>query len=139
DLRSALSLKSRRYGNLNAPYLIVVGDGKGQIFGVQDARMALTEALFGDEIATWTPGVSEAKLDHARNGFWRGANGPRNAHVSGVILFPDPDIWGLRSPNKEPVLAINPWAKLSLPDLFKTLTHFEAKDDQWVLKTGTSI
>ncbi len=51
DIRAALVRKSRRYGKLDAPYLIVVGDGKEQLFSAETVRSALTEAVFGDERA----------------------------------------------------------------------------------------
>ncbi|MDO9298077.1 hypothetical protein [Bradyrhizobium sp.] len=45
DLRSALEVKSKRYGELEASYLIVVADAKGQLFGADSTKSALTEAV----------------------------------------------------------------------------------------------
>jgi hypothetical protein len=50
DLRGALDEKSDRYGTPNAPYLIVVADAKDQLFGKDSTKMAITEAVLGDEI-----------------------------------------------------------------------------------------
>lgn len=40
DVRAALVKKSRRYGTLDAPYLIVVDDGKEQLFSAETVRSA---------------------------------------------------------------------------------------------------
>jgi hypothetical protein len=67
DLRAALRNKSRRYGALDRPYLIVVADGKNDFFGKDSVNRALTEAVFGDEIVQFRGG--NAYLTHAKNGF----------------------------------------------------------------------
>lgn len=93
DLRNALELKSRRYGKFPAAYLTVVADGKGQLFGADSTKAAITEAVLGDETVQALEG-QPAEVTHANNGFWRGREKPRNTHVSGVLLFPDTGIWG---------------------------------------------
>ncbi len=85
DLRDALDEKSRRYGSLDKPYLIAVADGKSQFFSKDSIHTALTEAVFGDELVQFNGGT--ASITHAKNGFWHGPKGPRNQHVSGVLLF----------------------------------------------------
>ena len=122
DLRDALGEKSKKYGDLNAPYLIVVADGKDQLFSKNSVKSALTEAVFGDEIVQFKNGA--AHLTFARNGFWHG-QGARNRHVSGVILFPDTELWKLRNENRQPTLAVNPWARHRLPDTLRVLRRFE--------------
>jgi hypothetical protein len=138
DLRKALELKSKRYGNQGLPFLVVVADGKGQLFGADNAKTAITEAVMGDEVVESRVG-EEARLARANNGFWRGAIGPKNKHVSGVLLFPDAGIWGLRSEKLQPILAINPWADHPLPESLKALPHFEAEKDKWVHRDGGNI
>jgi hypothetical protein len=138
DLRHALNLKSRRYGKLQTPYLTVVADAKGQLFGADTTRSALTEAVLGDETVQWREGDA-AKVVHANNGFWRGREKSQNTHVSGVMLFPDTGLWGLRSDNLQPILAINPWADHALPDVLKVFSRYEAEDDKWIFKKGTNI
>lgn len=71
DLRNTLNLKARRYGKLAAPYLTIVADAKGQLFGAQSVKDAITEAVLGDEVVRWREG-QPAKVEHAINGFWRG-------------------------------------------------------------------
>jgi hypothetical protein len=138
DLRGALELKAKRYGGLQAPYLIVVADAKGQLFGVSDVKDALTEALLGDEIVRMRQG-EEAELARKYNGFWRGPKSPRNTLVSGVTLFPDIGVWGLRSDQLQPVLAFNPWAEHPLPDVLKVLGRFESENSQWKFITGMNF
>lgn len=138
DLREALNRKARRYGTIDSSYLIVVADSKEQIAGSDSVNDALTEAVFGDEVVQWSEGQS-AKPARAHNGFWFGREGPRNTHVSAVMLFPDTGLWGLRSENHQPILAINPWADRSVPDFLKTFRRFEAESENWILKDGQVV
>jgi hypothetical protein len=138
DFRGALELKAKRYGELQAPYLIVVADAKGQLFGADEVKDVVTEALLGDEVVHLREG-EDAKLARKRNGFWRKSRSPRNTHVSGVILFPDIGLWGLRSDQLQPLLAFNPWAVRPLPDFLKVLGHFEADDEQWKFREGKNF
>jgi hypothetical protein len=138
DLRDALELKAKRYGDLRAPYLIVVADSKKQIFGTNEVKDVLTGALLGDEIVQMRQG-EEPKLARRHNGFWRGPKSPRNKIVSGVMLFPDIGLWGLRSEHLQPILALNPWAECPLPDVLRTLGRFESKDEQWKFQEGRSF
>lgn len=102
DLRDALYEKSRRYGALDKPYLIAVADGKDQLFSKDSIHLALTEALFGDEIVRFKG--AEAHISHAKNGFWHGPKGPRNQHVSAVLLLPETGLLKLREEEWQPVL-----------------------------------
>jgi aspartyl-tRNA(Asn)/glutamyl-tRNA(Gln) amidotransferase subunit B len=137
DIRGSLNNKANRYGTLDAPYLIVVADAKDQIFGSDQARNAITEAVFGDEQVIAVGG--NFTLDFVRNGLWFGAQGPRNQHVTGVLLIPQTDIWKLREPNREPILALNPWASISLPDAIKNVRRLEAIDAKWEEHEGVSF
>jgi len=134
DLRQALELKSRRYGALDRPYLIAVADGKDQLFNKNSVDSALTDAVFGDEIVQFRNGT--AYDTRAKNGFWHGPNGPRNKHVSGVLLLPETGLWRLREENWQPILAVNPWAERQLPEALRTLRRFEADKDCWVFREG---
>lgn len=134
DLHGALDEKSRRYGALDKPYLIVVADGKDQFFSKDSIQAALTDAVLGDEIVQFNGG--NASVARARNGFWHGPQGPRNRHVSGVLLLPETGLWKLREEKWQPVLAVNPWAEHPLPDALRTMNRFEADGDRWVFKEG---
>ena len=135
DLREALEDKAKRYGDLNAPYVVVVADGKDQLFSKESIKSALTEAVLGDEIIQFRSGGS-AHQTFARNGFWHGAAGARNRHVSAVVLLPDTELWKLRNENRQPTLAVNPWARHRLPDALRTLPRFEPDNDLWVFREG---
>jgi hypothetical protein len=124
DIRDALGEKTRRYGALDRPYLIAVADGKGQLFSKASIHSALAEAVFGDEIVQFKGGAHE--ITRAKNGFWHGPKGPRNRHVSGVLLLPETGLWKLREEKWQPVLAVNPWAERPLPDALRTMSRFEA-------------
>jgi Ribosomal protein L7/L12 dimerisation domain len=128
DVRKALDEKSKRYGTLDAPYLIVVADAKDQLFTKESIESALTDAVLGDEIVQFQGG--KAWTTRAKNGFWHGKNGPRNRHVSGVLLLPRTDLWKLREDKWQPILAVNPWAERELPVELKTLKRFEAEENQ---------
>jgi hypothetical protein len=138
DLRGALQLKAKRYGELRAPYLIVVADAKGQIFGANEVREVLTGALLGDEVVQMRQG-EEPKLARNCNGFWRGRNSPRNSLVSGVMFFPNIGFWGLRSEQLQPVVAFNPWAEHPLPDVLRVLGRFESENADWKFKEGLNF
>ncbi|WP_457488909.1 hypothetical protein [Tardiphaga sp. P5_C10] len=138
DLRSTLDIKGKKYGKLKEPYLIVVADAKGQLFGEESTKTAISEAVLGDEVVQWREG-EEVKISRANNGFWRGREEPKNTHVCGVILFPDVGLWGLRSEKLQPILAINPWAKSHPPDSLRVLSHFEVLDNKWQFKEGKNI
>ena len=137
DIRAALYRKSRGYGEMKAPYIIAVADAKDQMFGKKQTRDAITEAVFGDERIVFVEG--QAEVDFAPNGFWRGTDGPRNRHVTAILFLPQIDIWKLRDPKWEPILAINPWATFPLPNSFKALTRFEAEQGKWVEREGKPI
>ncbi len=125
---------ARKYGALDKPYLIAVADGKDQLFSKDSINSALTEAVFGDEIVQFKG--STAHIAHAKNGFWHGPKGPRNQHVSGVLLLPETGLWKLREEKWQPVLAINPWAERPLPEALRTMRRFEADNGRWVFRKG---
>jgi hypothetical protein len=137
DIRGDLLDKSNKYGTLGAPFLIVVADAKDQIFGKSQAKDAITEAVFGDELVV-SVGDKFAR-DFARNGLWLGPEGPRNQHVTAVMLMPQTDIWKLREPNRAPILALNPWATSSLPDAIMGLRRLEATDSKWMDNDGKDL
>src|ERR1700688_840659 len=134
DLRAVLEDKSRKYGMLDRPYLIAVADGKDQLFNKDSVNLALTEAVFGDEITQFKNGT--AHVTHAKNGFWHGPNGLRNRHVSGVLLLPETNLWKLREEKWQPVLAVNPWAERQLPDALRPMRRLEEHNVRWALREG---
>src|SRR5262249_42728881 len=115
-----------------------VADAKKQLFGCSSVRETLSEALWGDETVQ-VRGGKEATLTSRKNGFWGQPGAPRNVHVSGVLLFPDSGIWGLRSGELQPVLAIYPFASQPLPSFFQSLHHFEAEGEKWIFRAGRNF
>jgi hypothetical protein len=132
ELCDALYEKTLKYGAIDIPYLIAVADGKDQIFGKNSVNRALTQTVFGDEIVHGGTGY----VTHAKNGFWHGPEGPRNQHVSGVLLLPQMGLWKLREENWQPALAVNPWAERPLPDALRLMKRFEADNGRWVVREG---
>lgn len=55
------------------------------------------------------------------------------------MLFPDMGVWGLRSNNLQPVLAVNPWAERPLPDVFWSFGRFLDEENKWAFKDGRNI
>jgi aspartyl-tRNA(Asn)/glutamyl-tRNA(Gln) amidotransferase subunit B len=138
DVRMALERKSRRYGKLATPYLIVVADAKNQLFRKNAVRDAIVEAVFGDErMAAVTGG--RPTLVHADNGFWFAAAGCRNQHVSAILLMPDAEIWKLREDRWQPLLAVNLRADFPIPDPIRGLMRLEADDKKWVPGEGKTV
>jgi hypothetical protein len=138
DVRKALDLKARHYGTLDAPYLIVVADAKDQMFGRDAVRSAITEAVFGDEVIDIDRN-GKIRTRHADNGLWRGSNGARNRHVSGVLLLPDIGLWRLREESRQPLLAINPWPARSMPRQLKRLKRLEVERGRWAVRDGELV
>jgi hypothetical protein len=134
EIRDALYEKTRRYGMLDQLYLIAVADGKDQLFGKKSVDSALTDAVFGDEIVQFKGNAFH--VARAKNGFWHGPNGPRNQHVSGLLLLPETGLWKLREERWQPVLAVNPWAERPLPDALRTIGRFEADEARWTFQEG---
>ena len=122
---------------MDAPYIIVVADAKEQLFGEEQIRNAITEAVFLDERMVVTDG--ESRREYAGNGFWHGNDGPKNQHVSAVLMIPKIGIWDLRENKWQPILAINPWAQNVVPEEFKALSRLEADDGKWVPREGENF
>ena len=116
------------------PYMIVVADAKEQLFNESHIKTAVTEAVFGDEQIVFAGDTFEH--DYSKNGIWNGPSGPRNKHVSAVLLLPKTGIWKLREENWQPIMAVNPWATFPIANSIKQLKRLEAIDGRWVLRGG---
>lgn len=122
SIRQALQNKGSKYGELNAPYLIVVCDNKDELAGGDHNADALLDAVFGSVITRFVrqnDGRMVGREERQRNGYW-GVNGdPRHRGVSGVLLLPRSDLWHLRDERWKPLIVRNPWATHPLSeDLF---------------------
>jgi GatB domain/GatB/GatE catalytic domain len=138
DVRAALERKSRKYGKLDTPYMIVVADTKNQMFHKNAVTDAMVEAVYGDETGTATTG-GEVLRTHANNGFWFSADGCRNQHVSAILLMPDAGIWRLREERWQPLFAANLKANYSIPEGIKVFTRLEAEETKYIRREGKSV
>jgi hypothetical protein len=136
ELRDALAAKASRYGRMDCPYIVVVGDCKREM-GAKNDR-SLFEALFGDPVYQWKEN-GEAFPGRARNGFWGYPSGLKNINVTAVLLIGNPDLWTIGSKDYEPLLAVNPWAEFALPPGFLPLNRFELKDEHWSFAKGVPL
>lgn len=127
SIRQALQLKGSRYGELNAPYLIVVADNKDELAGGERNTDALLDAVFGSVVTRFTrqdDGRMVGREERQHNGYW-GVNGnPIHRGVSGVLLLPRPSLWYLRDERWQPIIVRNPWATHPLPDNLFALPSF---------------
>src|SRR5262249_12661513 len=121
------------YGVLDKPYLIAVADGKDQIFGKNSVNTALMQTVFGEIVEDQG---GNAYVAEPKDGFWYGREGPRNQHVSGVLLLPQKRLWKLRNENWQPALGLNPWAERPLPDALCSMERFEADNGRWLVRAG---
>jgi hypothetical protein len=139
DVRKRLEVKAKRYGrNLRLPFVIIIGDTRGRSWGEAQVAGDLAQCLFGDEVIAVTAG-EEPESKRRRNGFWLGANGPRNTQVSAVLFFPDLGFWGLRNRLHMPLLALNPWAVHSLPEDFSQLRRMEVENGRPIIRNGCEV
>lgn len=99
EIREAVSDKGKRYGELDAPYVVVVADCKDELVGGDHNSAALLDAAFGSVITQARQlenGQHEFKDVRIDDGYWGTAGGPRHRNVSGIILLPKPHLWDLR-------------------------------------------
>jgi hypothetical protein len=138
DLCRPLNNKARKYGNLRAPYLIVVADAKDSVWTQRDIFEALVGGLYG------TPAILLGKVSDEYshtwiNGFWGRYGAPHNSDVSGVVLLPNLRRWYDR--RCQPLIAYNPWATYRLPDSLLPLTSltYITKSDEIRIEQGLSL
>jgi hypothetical protein len=143
EIRQALSTKGKRYGALNAPYLIVIADCKEELVGGKHNDDALIDAVFGT-VVTQTRvlenGEHETKDVRLDNGYWGHPATARHKNVSGVLLLPKPHLWDLREDRWQPLLIRNPWADHPLPEKFLPLPGYAVDVEGKITKTaGTAL
>lgn len=137
DIRYCLERKAKRYGKLDAPYLIVVADCAEQIaFRENGVRDALTETVLGDEVFVVPLDGNGGELRRKPNGFFGWPRKPQNSHVSAVLVIPDADLWRLRHDKCQPMMAFHPWADNPISDAFLPLPNFKWVEGRWVFDGG---
>jgi hypothetical protein len=83
-LRSALSEKGKRYGNLEHPYIVAIQTTDGWT-----DDHAVTNVLYGTDVlqvSTGAEGTLTAESDRKRDGYWSGPRGWEHRNVSGVLI-----------------------------------------------------
>lgn len=108
-LRNALQHKASRYGRLDAPYLVAVGEEPFSPLDVQDHRV---KALYGSS-AVVVDGPQAGRLVRLPNGSWRRGGTWRHTRVCGVVFLAGLRPW--TALEAVPELWLNPAAVLSVP------------------------
>jgi hypothetical protein len=143
EIRQALSTKGKRYGKLDASYLIVIADCKEELVGGDYNDEALIDAVFGT-VVTQTRvldnGEVETKDVRCDDGYWGHPNTARHKSVSGVLLLPKPHLWDLRDERWQPLLIRNPWADYPLPENLLPLSGYAVDSEGKITKAvGTPL
>ncbi len=91
EIRQALSTKGKRYGNLGAPYLIVIADCKEELVGGDHNDEALIDAVFGT-VVTQTRvlenGEHETKDVRLDDGHWGFKGAAKRIDGQSEMLLP---------------------------------------------------
>jgi hypothetical protein len=143
EIREALSDKGKRYGNLDAPYVIVVTDCKEELVGGEPNGHALVDAAFGSvvtEARMLENGQHDVKDVRLDDGYWGTAAIPKHRNVSSAVLLPKPHLWDLREDRWQPLHLRNPWAERPLPAELLPLPGFTiALDGKIAPADGTRL
>lgn len=132
EIREALSYKGKRYGILDAPYVIVVADCKDELVGGDPNAHALIDAVFGSvvtEARVLDNGEHDFKDVRQADGYWGAPDTPKHTNVSGVVLLPKPHLWDLRQDRWQPLHLRNPWAEKPAPPDLLPLPGFAVDQD----------
>lgn len=131
DVRDTLISKGRRYGNLDAPFIIAVN---ANVFHLDNIDIG--EALFGKEkfLFRLDQPDGEPEMQRAPNGLWFGPKGPRYSRVAGVIIGSDVNPWtyGIRTLT----LYQNPWTSTKVAGPIATLPRMVPVGDQMDFVAG---
>lgn len=112
QVRRNLEEKARSYGRPDIPLVIALAVDSGFF----DPEYTVTNALFGRQAVQWNSETLEATEGRLPDGLWRGSRGPRNKRVAAVLAVGN--VRPYHFTDREPVLWHNPWATVSLPDIF---------------------
>ncbi len=116
SLQDALKKKEDWYGNFKLPYVIAI-----DVLAINSLYCNIEEILFGQEVALFDKQSGEITMTRSpllpdrplqENGFWLARRGPRNQHVSAVLLVDELMPWSVAG--KTPILWHNPWAEKPL-------------------------
>ena len=143
EIREALSDKGKRYGALEAPYVVAVVDCKEELPGGDLNGVALVDAALGSVVTqtrTFDDGRHETKNVRLSDGYWGTPDAPKHRNVSGVVLLPKPHLWDLREARWQPLHLRNPWAERPLPENLLPLPGYNVATDGKITPTaGTAL
>lgn len=146
-LQLALESKAKQHGGVAMPYVIAVDIlGDDAMAGMADS---IADDLFGREVLLVdrdTGNVVDIRCSpelprrsDRENGLWLGRSGPRNRHVSAILLVNEVVPWSVMK--QTPVLWHNPWATYPLLMELWLGPHmmFDLTTDTWRYWNGKPI
>jgi len=141
DIRGALKTKRSRYGKqFEIPFVIVIADlTETFFFGRDFLKDAIYDAFLGDmkyQVTLLADGTRSEGNTRSGNGFWSDRGGVHNRHISAVLVLPDGGLWRLREEQRQPILAINPWASRPLGEEQIPLQRLVPREGKWSLIEG---
>lgn len=133
-IRSAVIGKARRYGDLDAPYIVAV-NALSTYASEEDA----VNALFGAKVVSvrQTSDGFEDRIGRDTDGVWCGPQGPVNTRVSGVLSTERLGPWSLGQ--RRARLFVNPWARRPLVASPLAIDIREVRDERLHRTAGSSI
>jgi len=142
EIQEAVADKGKRYGDLDAPYIVVVADCREELVGGDRNGNALLDAAFGS-IVTQARAMGNGGFDlqnvRVNDGYWGVSGAPRHRNVGGIVLLPKPHLWDLREDRWQPLILRNPWADRPVPLELLPLPGFDAKDTGIQQADGTRL
>ncbi len=138
SIRKSIINKARKYKNLDANYIIALNVVKD--LGMDDDDVM--NALFGDEQVHFIEtekGIEYHSTSRKRNGALWGSKGPKNTHVSGILIFNNLNPWSISKTN--PVLWHNPFTKQIIEKNIFPFYQFlpDNKTNKYIQKKGKPI
>jgi hypothetical protein len=132
EIREAAVTKGSAYDPLDAPYLLVVADCKGELPGGRHNGEALLEAVLGTiytEVKISEAGEQTITDKRKPDGYWGVLGAPAHTRVGGIMLLPKPHLWDLRTDRWQPRIVRNGNAERPLPEGFMPLPGFAVSSD----------
>ena len=107
-LRTAVTKKATRYGELRKPYIVAVNAVNQDLEDID-----IMNALLGRETVVINTIRKTPLFTREPNGAWAGPTGPVNTRVSAVLVVSLLTPWSIRA--YSPIVYHNPWAKYPCP------------------------
>lgn len=84
---------------------------------------------------------SDPELTRKNNGYFGQPGTPRQTHVSGALLLPDPNFFHLDNKKRQPLLIKNPFVKNPLPDDIFPVNEmkYDVDEDAFRMLEGRNI